>query len=110
MIRVKIYKNEKNECVGFQAHGHAGMSEAGQDIVCAAASVLMINTVNAIDRYAPDKTSLVSDDPEGLIEYQIKGRPSKEAALLLNAMLLGIEEMADDENYEEYIELDFEEV
>ena len=49
MIRVTIYQNEKKECAGFLAKGHAGFSEAGQDIVCAAASVLMINTVNAIE-------------------------------------------------------------
>ena len=49
MIRVTIYKNEKHECVGFKALGHAGYSENGQDVVCAAVSVLTINTVNAIE-------------------------------------------------------------
>ena len=29
MIRVTIYKNEKHQCVGFKAHGHAGFSEEG---------------------------------------------------------------------------------
>ena len=65
MIRVTIYQNEKKECEGFLAKGHAGFSETGQDIVCAAASVLMINTVNAIEAFADDKTSLVSDDMGG---------------------------------------------
>ena len=60
MIRVTIYKNEKHQCVGFKAHGHAGFSEEGQDIVCAAVSVLTINTLNAIEKFADDRTSLVS--------------------------------------------------
>ena len=82
MIQVTIYRNEKEECSGFLARGHAGFSEEGQDIVCAAASVLMINTVNAIEAFASDKTSLVSDDMEGLIDYRLNGRPSREASLL----------------------------
>ena len=85
MIHVVIYQNEKEECTGFQTEGHAEYADPGQDIVCAAASVLIINTMNAIE-------------------------PSKEAGLLLNTMILGLKGMADDENYEEYIDLTFEEV
>ena len=110
MIRVTVYRNEKKECVGFLAKGHAGYSEEGQDIVCAAASVLMINTVNAIEAYTDDATSLVSDDMDGLIDYRLKSRPSSEASLLLDTMILGLENMADDENYAEYIHVTFEEV
>ena len=90
MIQVTILKNEKHACVGFRTKGHAGMSEAGQDIVCAAASVLIINTVNAIDRYTSDETSLVSDDEEGVIEFELPNSPSERAALLLDAMILGL--------------------
>ena len=50
MINVVIYQNEKEECTGFQTEGHAGYADPGQDIVCAAASVLIINTMNAIER------------------------------------------------------------
>ena len=59
MIRVTIYKNEKHECVGFKALGHAGYSENGQDVVCAAVSVLTINTVNAIEIFTQNEASLV---------------------------------------------------
>ena len=31
MIQVTIYRNEKEECSGFLARGHAGFSEEGQD-------------------------------------------------------------------------------
>ena len=49
MIHVVIYQNEKEECTGFQTEGHAEYADPGQDIVCAAASVLIINTMNAIE-------------------------------------------------------------
>ncbi|MGO5052298.1 ribosomal-processing cysteine protease Prp [Lachnospiraceae bacterium LCP25S3_G4] len=110
MIKVKILKNEKHECVGFKAKGHAGASVEGQDIVCAAASVLMINTINSIDKYAPDESTMISDDEEGHIEFKLKDAPSKEATLLLKSMILGLEEMENDENYTKYIDVDFEEV
>ena len=110
MIHVTIYQDKRGEYVGFKTCGHAGFSDEGQDIVCAAASVLVINTVNAIERFTQDNASLVSDDPDGVIEYSIKERPSAEAELLLKTMVLGLEEMSDDENYAEYIDLTFEEV
>ena len=72
MIRVTIYKNEKHQCVGFKAHGHAGFSEEGQDIVCAAVSVLTINTLNAIEKFADDRTSLVSDESKGSLTIDLK--------------------------------------
>ena len=110
MIQISIYCNEKEECVGFQAEGHAGFSEAGQDVVCAAASVLMINTINAIEAFAGDQVSVTSDESSGFIDCQLTGKPSKEAALLLKAMVLGLEDMAGDENYAQYINVTLKEV
>ena len=107
---MSLYQNKRKEYTGFKTYGHAGFSDEGQDIVCAAASVLIINTVNAIEKCTEDRTSLVSDDAEGVIDYSLKERPSKEAELLLDTMVLGLTEMSDDENYAEYIDLTFEEV
>ncbi len=107
MTKVTIYKNELNECVGFKACGHAGFDEEGYDIVCAAVSILTINTINSIDTYTDDAFDVSSDEDEGVIECAIKN-PSKEATLLLNAMILGLQDVA--KNYENYIVLKFEEV
>ena len=44
MIHVVIYQNEKEECTGFQTEGQLlNILHPGQDIVCAAASVMIIN-------------------------------------------------------------------
>ena len=110
MIHVVIYQNEKEECTGFQTEGHAEYADPGQDIVCAAASVLIINTMNAIELDTEDAFSVFSDEETGMISWHLEGNPSKEAGLLLNTMILGLKGMADDENYEEYIDLTFEEV
>ena len=42
MIHVTIFQNKYKECVGFQTEGHAEYANPGQDIVCAAASILVI--------------------------------------------------------------------
>lgn len=110
MIKVTIYNNEKNECVGFKASGHAGQNASGQDIVCAAASILMINTVNAIEQYTGDKFSLETEESSGSMECMLAECPSKEAELLLKTMVQGLTAMEDDEDYTRYIDIIFEEV
>ena len=110
MIHVTIYKNDRHECMGFHAAGHAGMAEAGQDIVCAAASMLIINTLNALERYTEDLSSVVSDDDDGVIDFRLSKRPTHDADLLLKTLILGLEDMACNDDYCEYISVDFEEV
>lgn len=114
MIKVTIYKTGKHEYVGFDALGHAGFADEGMDIVCAAASALIINTINAVERYTFDETSVVTDDSEGaqgLIQFRFTGgRPTHDAELLLKTMILGLEEIEDDSDYEPYIDIIFKEV
>ena len=110
MIYVTIYQNNHEEITGFRTKGHAGYAQAGQDIVCAAVSVLIINTINAIDAFTSDYISVSSEESKGEIELHLKVRPSDETKLLLNTMVLGLKQMVDDENYAEYIDLTFEEV
>ena len=110
MTHVTIYRNRNKECIGFTAIGHAGYAKAGEDIVCAAVSVLIINTCNAIERLTGTPISLITDEEEGLIECRLRDNPSEQTELLFSAMILGIESMAENEDYEEYIQLLYEEV
>ena len=96
MIQITIYKTYRDECMGFRAVGHAGMAEAGQDIVCAAASMLMINTMNSIERYTEDITSVVTDEDDGMIDFRLNKRPTHDADLLLKACLLYTSDAADE--------------
>ena len=94
MTHVTIYRNKENECIGFTVIGHAEYADAGEDIICAGISMLVINTCNAIEALTTAKFSLTNNESE----------------LLLSAMILGFENMADDQDYKEYIHLTFEEV
>ena len=70
MIKVTVYKTVNHDYAGLDVLGHAGYSEAGSDVVCAAVSVLVINTLNSIERFTSDKISLVSDEETGMIEFR----------------------------------------
>ena len=51
MIQVEIIRDASKAYVGFSIKGHAGYAEHGQDIICAAVSVLAQNTVNSIEQF-----------------------------------------------------------
>ena len=50
MIKAKLYQKENKICA-FEISGHAGYAPHGEDIVCAAVTILSLNTVNAIAVY-----------------------------------------------------------
>ena len=110
MIRVTVYKTRRHEYVGFDVSGHAGYAEAGSDIICAAVSALVITTVNSIEKFTEDETSCVSDEDSGSITFRFSESPSHDAGLLLDSMILGLEEIEDSSEHEEYIDIIFKEV
>ncbi len=52
MIQVTVFRNRNEKYIGFDCKGHAGYANYGEDVICAGVSALVINTVNAISRYA----------------------------------------------------------
>ena len=110
MIRVTIYKTDGHKYAGFDISGHAGYDESGNDVVCAAVSAIVINTINSIERFTDDETSSVSDEESGTIEFRFGQIPSHDASLLLDSMVLGLEQIEDSNEYEPYIDIIFKEV
>ena len=111
MVKVTIYKTKKHEYIGFDMADHTSMVEPGDaDILCAAISVLVINTINAIERFTDDETSCVTDEESAMIEFRFAHVASHDAHLLLQAMILGLESLEDNSEYEPYIDIIFEEV
>lgn len=113
MIRAVIYRNEKHQICGFKLSGHAGFAEEGQDIVCAAVTVLVLNTVNAIERFTKTKFECELDEKRGGFLYlricdDDKSSEGHDVQLLLQTMVLGLEDITNE--YSEYINLNNEEV
>ena len=90
MVSVIALKNRKKEYVGFTCSGHAGYDVHGKDIVCAALSMLVINTVNAINTLTDCRLTVTTDETDGKIKVIFPDAASEDAKLLIDAMLLGI--------------------
>lgn len=91
MITVEIRKSE-NEYVGFSSKGHAGYAEEGYDIICAAVSVLTLNTINSIEKFTND--AFKAEAADGMVRWKFTELPlSKETHLLMDSLVLGLEDI-----------------
>lgn len=108
MIKIVIYQNKDGVCTGFKMKGHAEYAKKGQDIVCAAVSVLAVNTINSIETFTTDipKKQEVSS---GFVEYQLFSDSSESTRLLLSSFILGLKGIRE-EYGSAYIQLKFKEV
>ena len=92
MIRVTILKNRDDEYTGFCCEGHALYADAGKDVVCAAVSMLAINTANAIESLAGCDIESTSDKESGMLKISFPQGLDEKGSLLMDAMVLGISE------------------
>ena len=109
MTHVSIIKTRNGEYKGFNCIGHSGYAEAGEDIVCAAISVLVINTINSLDQLAGEKFKLVTNEEDGLIDCRFDNTINDKSELLLESMILGLQEIKKQYG-KTFIDLTFEEV
>ena len=90
MITVTVEKKNK-AYVSFLSKGHAGYAKQGQDIVCAAVSALIINTVNSIERFTEDEIEVREED--GFVSFRFKKPVTKQGELLMDSLILGLTEI-----------------
>lgn len=95
MISVSIYKDAENLITGFRMSGHANYSEHGTDIVCAAVSALVINTINSIENFTSDQFQLEQDEKKGIMEFHVISPISSNTNLLLSSLALGLQGVKD---------------
>ena len=107
MISVTVTK-QKGEFQRLYLLGHAEYAET-DDIVCAAVSALTMNTINAIEAFTEDRFSVGRDPERGMIDFQFTDTVSHDSHLLMKALLLGVQQIADSYG-ETYVSLDTQEV
>lgn len=108
MTNITIFKSN-GKYIGFECIGHAGFADAGEDIVCAAISVLTINTINSIEQLTKDAFSVSSDEDTGTIKMHFESEASYEAAILMCSLELGLISVADQYG-EQYLQVVIQEV
>jgi hypothetical protein len=109
MTTVTVFQNDESKYTGFKCSGHSGYADAGQDIVCAAISILIINTINSIESFTDDGFTVNTDEDAGLIECTFNKPAGHDSELLIRAMVLGLEGIRDTYG-NEYLILKFREV
>ncbi len=109
MTHITIYTNQETAFTGFSCEGHAGYADAGEDIVCAGISTLVINTINAVEQLTPTTVFADADPDEGVIHVNFPSGCEAQAKLLVDAMILGLQGIQT--NYgKKFLTLDFKEV
>ena len=109
MTQVVFFRTRDDQILGFVSEGHSGFAEEGEDIVCAAVSVLTINTVNSIERLT-DARILCDEDPDyARISFETPDYEHADVQLLLQSMALGLRDI--EQSYgTSFIEVSFKEV
>jgi len=86
MIKVELYHNKNGNICRFKIHNH------GDPIVCAGVSALVITAVNFIKSRLGVKCSVEFKDSD-FIDFEFE--PTKEATLITQSMIFGIEQIRD---------------
>ena len=108
MLTVTFFRDPEGTLRGARFSGHAGYADEGEDIVCAAASVLAVTIVNSIEKFTKDEFEHCAvNEEEGFLSFLLK-TVSPDSRLLLDTLLLGLRDTAD--SYGEHIQIQFEEV
>lgn len=105
MIRVKFYVKD-GRYIGFAAAGHADYADSGKDIICAAVSALVINTVNSIENLT-EARSLTKGDCRGHIYLRVFDQ-DESTELLMKSLRQGLIDIYK-EYGDEYIRIFFKE-
>jgi len=94
MTNITEIHNSKDNLVGFEVSGHANYSIPGRDIVCAAVSMLTMNTINSIRELTCMEVNVVEDSKDS-IRYFVHPKPGEISGALLRAARIGYKSLAE---------------
>ena len=97
-----------NSIVSLEADGHTGFADHGEDIVCAAISVLMQTAVNSLEAVAGIKSFILeTDETSGYMYIELPANVDEtiasKADVVLNTVLTGLQGVA--QAYPKYMRL-----
>lgn len=93
MIKINIEKNPNGFIVGYTVSGHAGFAPEGQDIVCAAVSVLTMVAINGLEEHLQREISYEIRD--GHMQVDLKQTPDDLSQAILATMEIGLKDLAE---------------
>ena len=108
MIKVTIRKESSGIPTYVSVSGHAGYSEKGTDIVCAAVSALTINTVNSLERFTTSDFTECGEK-NGTITIRLLNIEDPGCRVLIQSLVSGLLDIQK-EYGNKYVTLNIEEV
>ena len=106
MINITMHYQNKNYISGFIVNGHANFKKDGDDIVCAAISVLAQTIILTLGKYFPN--FLMYKRKDGFLECdlslsELSELEIKTAQVIFDTFIIGIESIK--EEYSKYIKI-----
>ena len=109
MTVVDIFKDKEGRYEYFECYGHADdNAEEGEDLICAAISMLTINTINSLEELAKADITYAAAEDGGELSCRFASPPDEKAALLVDSMVLGLQSVRDTYGGE-YLAINFKE-
>ena len=104
MTTVSFLRDARGLC-GIRVSGHAGYAPAGEDIVCAAASVLITTCANALESVAGIRPNVSHSERPVMIQVALPGGLSSEhdARIILRTAEQGFLDIA--AQYPSYLQI-----
>ncbi|MGO2082170.1 ribosomal-processing cysteine protease Prp [Vagococcus sp.] len=99
------FKKRAEDFLSFELSGHAGSGPYGFDIVCAACSVLAINTVNSIEEIAHFTPLVDVEDGYLFMTFpdDIDEKQFEITQLLIRSLEIGLDSIA--EEYPKFVKI-----
>ncbi len=93
-------------CMGHAKHKRLWFEK---DLVCASVSVLVINTLNALEKFTNTKMEITTNEETGFIRCVFQNSLSEKENILVDTMILGLEQICQ-EYGKKYCNVKFKEV
>lgn len=103
MIRATFRLIDDQRVISFKLTGHADAGPYGQDIVCAAVSVLAISTVNGLERVVHTHPEIIQDQNNGGYLKVKNIDLGHDAQIIMQTFFNGMLDIQD--NYSDHIEV-----
>jgi uncharacterized protein YsxB (DUF464 family) len=91
MVEIRIERDSASRIEAYSAKGHAESGPVGQDIVCAAISVLTDTAFLGLSRHLGRKLSFKAKD--GMLNVRLQTVADDLTEAILGTMLLGLQEI-----------------
>ena len=109
MTKVIISKSPDGTYKQLTCNGHSGFAKAGNDIVCAAVSILVINTLNSLEELAGESFETFADEESGFINCDFTNPLQEKSIFLLDSLVYGLQNI-EKEYGSKYLQVKFKEV